>query len=1043
MSKRALRDTEDGTQDSEAFSARALEEAFERRRKKSDEIRTLVTDGLLRSDPIDLLDQLCARWELDAKAAPVDAFTQLALSNFGLVYNEDINLDAPQEYGLRKLDETIERHEQEAIAVFNAIKQLDPEGTQPDLQHRATKVIEMVYYAKRVVLSAFQARLAVHQLHCSDNTLAQDLDLLLGSWTLRFRWIDQTKSTPLQKLLLHLLDTAMEKRYRKHNGWVFEPIVVDGHETHAWRQVCEIKDFVYESAKKEVHWEQWCNLTASGNNGRMAVEHLSSSNDYQFRFLEKNRSVFSFRNGVYLAREDRFYRFGSNDEPLSDSVVSAKFFDAELDTFEGTHWRDIPTPSMHCIMAYQEWPAAVCDWMYIALGRLLYNVGVLDGWQVIPFLHGTAACGKCFLTDTGIMLHDGTSRAVQDINVGDLLMGDDGTPRTVLTLARGVDDMFSLVPRRKGFPTVTVTREHVLCLKYTNQGCISDWKPYGKRIHYFNSASHRGLQKKFTKMDAMAEFVDGLDRDETFEMTVAEYMELPPYLHNYLVAYRVAVEFGPAEEPLFDPWALGAWLGDGHSAGARITMADEEIVSAFRQAAAASGLAVTEGAGLYLYGISQPKGQQSTGGNAFLQALKGYGLVNNKHIPHALKTGSRATRMEVLAGLLDTDGWYNPGGHYEITQKNERLADDIMFVARSLGFGVTKTPTVKSCMWKGERREGVYFRLNIFGAGIDDIPVRVERKKASAELKHTKNCLRYGFDIVPAGRAEYFGFETDGNHRFLLEDFTVTHNSTISLKVAKLFYEHCDVGVMSNNIERQFGISAFWDKLLFVAPEIKGDLKVEQAEFQSIVSGETVQISAKHKKAFTVEWTTPGIMAGNEVPQFTDNAGSVQRRFLVFSFDKAVVNGDMRLADKLATELPALLVKCNRAYLEAAARWGGKNIWTVLPIYFHNTRDELAQAVNSIEAFLVSTDVVLDPDKHCPYKEFRDAWKSFSINNGYNQHNKPVTLNIFRTPFDKFGLRMVTETREYRGTVKNNVQWVVGMDVSEGDECGDGGYALG
>ena len=642
-----------------AASPRELEEAFKQRQKKSEEIRTDVTQELLRSNPVVLLDKLCLRWELDTKGAAIDAFTRLAFQNFGMEYDYDINIEAQHEFGLRQLDETIERHEQEAIAVFNAVKQMDPGGEQPELQLRATKVIEMVYYAKRVVLSAFQARLAVHQLHCADHSLASDLDLLLGSWTLRFRWIDQTKSTPLQKLLLHLLDTAMEKRYRKHAGWVYEPIVVDGHETHAWRQVCEIKDFVYESAKKEVHWDQWCNLTASGNNARMAVEHLSSSNDYQFPFLHRDRSVFSFRNGVYMAREDTFYRFGSGEEPLSDRVVAARFFDADLDTQEGVAWRDIPTPNLHHIMHYQRWPEDVCDWMYIMLGRLLYEVNKLDGWQVVPFLLGTAATGK----------------------------------------------------------------------------------------------------------------------------------------------------------------------------------------------------------------------------------------------------------------------------------------------------------------------------------------------------------------------------------------------STISLKVAKLFYEHADVGVMSNNIEKQFGISAFWDKLLFVAPEIKGDLRVEQAEFQSIVSGESVQISAKHKKAFTVEWTTPGIMAGNEVPQFIDNAGSVQRRFLVFSFLKAVVNGDMKLADKLAVELPTILLKCNRAYLDAARRWGSRNIWTVLPEYFRNTRNEMAQAVNSIEAFLASTEVVLAPERFCPYKDFRDAWKSFSISNGYNQHTKPVTQNLFRTPFEKFGLAVTTETREYRGTSKGQ-QWVVGLDlVDEGG--GGGGYALG
>jgi hypothetical protein len=1028
----------------QSLSDRELAEAFERRREKSDAIRTEVTEMVKNADAEALLDTLYDRWELDATRSSIDDFSRLAFANFSVEGDGDVDLGATGEFGLRQLDETIERHEQEAIAVFHAIKQLDPKGERPELHQKATKVIEMVYYAKRLVLSAFQARLAVHELHCAEHKLARDLDMLLGSWTLRFRWMDQTRSTPLQKLLLHLLDTAMEKRYRKHNGFVYEPIVVNGYETHAWRLVCDIKEFVYESAKKEMYWEQWCNLTASGNNARSAVEHLSASNDYQFPFLHKNRTVFSFRNGVYVAHEDRFHRFAPDAEPLSDTVVAARFFDDDFDPYDDADdWRDIPTPNLQCIMEYQKWEPAVCDWLYVTLGRLLYNVNERDGWQVIPFMLGAASSGKCLSSGTPIMLHDGTSRAVEDVRVGDLLMGDDGTPRRVLTLARGVDDMFDIVPKRKGYPAHTVTREHVLCLQYSNQGSEATWRygttEYGRVVQYWDARLNTARSKKLRPEAAQA-FKAGLDREQVIEMTVAEYMALPAWQQRYLKCYRVATDFALTAEPLFDPWLIGVWLGDGTSASTGITTADAEIVDGISQVLADTGAELRSNKHKYRFSVSGTS--SGNGKNPFLQALRAYDLVDNKHIPHALKTGSRTTRMELLAGLLDTDGWYNPCGYYEITQKNRRLADDIVFVARSLGFGVTLTPVTKACTWKGEKREGQYFRVNVFGAGLADIPVRLERKRASADLKPRKDALRWGFDVRPAGTQPYYGFETDGNHRFLLGDFSVTHNSTVVLKVAKMFYEHADVGVLSNNIEKQFGISAFHDKMLFCGPEIKGDLKIEQAEFQSIVSGESVQVAAKHKKAFTVEWTVPGILAGNEVPSFSDNAGSVQRRFLVFSFLRAVTNGDMKLGEKLAAELPRILLKCNRAYLDASARWGSRNVWTVLPTYFHATRNEMAQAVNSVEAFLASSDVVLDGALYCPMKEFVQAWKAFSISNGYPSLNKPHLDSHFTTPFQKFGLQIDAGPREYRGVMKNSSKekWVLGVDLADD---GGGGFDLG
>lgn len=64
---------------------------------------------------------------------------------------------------------------------------------------------------------------------------------------------------------------------------------------------------------------------------------------------------------------------------------------------------------------------------------------------------------------------------------------------------------------------------------------------------------------------------------------------------------------------------------------------------------------------------------------------------------------------------------------------------------------------------------------------------------------------------------------------------------------------------------KKFGLSAFSDKYLFVAPEIKSDLQVEQAEFQSMVSGEDIQVNTKYAKARSCVWTVPGVLAGNEV----------------------------------------------------------------------------------------------------------------------------------------------------------------------------------
>ena len=83
-------------------------------------------------------------------------------------------------------------------------------------------------------------------------------------------------------------------------------------------------------------------------------------------------------------------------------------------------------------------------------------------------LFHSVGTGKCHAKDTPILMHDGAIKMVQDVRVGDLIMGDDSAPRRVLSLASGEDDLYDVVPLEPGFDKYTVNSEHVLCLKNKN-----------------------------------------------------------------------------------------------------------------------------------------------------------------------------------------------------------------------------------------------------------------------------------------------------------------------------------------------------------------------------------------------------------------------------------------------------------------------------------------------------------------------------------------------------------------------------------------------
>jgi hypothetical protein len=134
---------------------------------------------------------------------------------------------------------------------------------------------------------------------------------------------------------------------------------------------------------------------------------------------------------------------------------------------------------------------------------------------------------------------------------------------------------------------------------------------------------------------------------------------------------------------------------------------------------------------------------------------------------------------------------------FEITQKNKTLADDIVFIARSLGFA----STIKE-VYNGERKEGTYYRVNIYGSGLNKIPTKVLRKQFKEETE--KNHLVTGFKVIPKGVGEYYGFSLDKNRLFLLKSCDIVKNTGKSTLIKALLYakKHIfPVGIAMNGTE--------------------------------------------------------------------------------------------------------------------------------------------------------------------------------------------------------------------------------------------------
>lgn len=368
--------------------------------------------------------------------------------------------------------------------------------------------------------------------------------------------------------------------------------------------------------------------------------------------------------------------------------------------------------------------------------------------------------GKCLGRDTPILMFDGTIKMVQDVVPGDMLMGPDSCPRNVLSACAGTGLLYRVTPR-KGDAYV-VNDAHILSLKTTSRG--------------FRGKNRDG-----------AKYPSG----EIVNINVKRYLEQTPTFRHTHKGWRTGVEFEGSQLPV-DPYLLGVILGDGTINGTiSVTNADPEILVALEEEASKLGLRcnVISKAGNSASAVYLTQGRTGGRENPLMGAFRSVGLGSKdgkavrKFIPHIYKTASRADRLALLAGVIDTDGHYDGKGMY-LTLKEEQLFDDVLFIARSLGFAAYKKCVKKRCHNNGV--VGDYFSMVISG-NLDEVPTRIPRKRALPRMQK-KNPLVVGLCVEAIGQGEYFGFEVDGDHLFLLGDFTVTHNS----RVAKL--AHARIG---------------------------------------------------------------------------------------------------------------------------------------------------------------------------------------------------------------------------------------------------------
>jgi hypothetical protein len=352
----------------------------------------------------------------------------------------------------------------------------------------------------------------------------------------------------------------------------------------------------------------------------------------------------------------------------------------------------------------------------------------------------------------------------------------------------------------------TVTDNHILTLKVRNHKKIRKEKNK-YRLHWFNKIKLLHESKIFNTIEDAEIFNKSIIEDDILDITIENYLKLNIKERNQLYGFKTKEVNWKKNLVKIDPYILGMWLGDGLSSGFGFVTADEILLEYWKKWAKENYIDIKHQK-KYQYGLSstlnnnQPiiENAKDKRGRSikksrpekaiFLNMLKEYNLVNNKHIPKEYLINDRDTRLKLLAGLIDTDGNVRANGHeIRICQGpgNTQIILDTLFLAQSLGFscnlndGISQwTHTFKD--GRKEKRFSKYKELTITGELLHEIPTLLPRKKLNQfilknSISRCTSYLQSPIQVIQKEFAPFVGWQLEGNGRFLLSDFTVVHNT--------------------------------------------------------------------------------------------------------------------------------------------------------------------------------------------------------------------------------------------------------------------------
>lgn len=275
---------------------------------------------------------------------------------------------------------------------------------------------------------------------------------------------------------------------------------------------------------------------------------------------------------------------------------------------------------------------------------------------------------------------------------------------------------------------------------------------------------------------------------------VAEMLLTKRYRHRLWIDLPSG-EYGRSDAPPIDPWLLGCLLGDGKLSGSSLqfSTSEQEMLEQVRHRAGPGF--VLRAAGGYDWRIVQAAGahRQGVAGvapNTVMDALRSLRLwgirSEEKFIPDIFLNASREARVDLLRGLLDTDGWVERWGSVRFCSASERLAQNVAELVRSLGGWCTVRSRETTYLYRSERKAGKQaFVCNVHHPNPRSIlQLSLKRSRALSAPQRRRRPVFVSIEPTRVTDTQCISV-THPSGLYITDDYIVTHNTSLALNIAR------------------------------------------------------------------------------------------------------------------------------------------------------------------------------------------------------------------------------------------------------------------